>query len=92
MLYGSQQTWERKEMLRPKVFDRLINIYILRLKKSCKSNYQTKEMWLWHAVVCEKYNDQENLGVFNNPQEAVRMQYYVLGANDSENGAWRNRL
>ena len=33
MIYGSKQTWERKEMVRAKILDRLINIYILRLRK-----------------------------------------------------------
>ena len=43
MLYVSQQTWERKEMLRPKILDRLINIYILRLREVVRVTIKQKK-------------------------------------------------
>ena len=43
MCYGSQQTWERKEMLRRKILDRLINIYILRLRKVVRVTIKQKK-------------------------------------------------
>ena len=43
MLYVSQQTWKRKEMLRPKILDRLINIYILRLREVVRVTIKQKK-------------------------------------------------
>lgn len=43
MLYVSQQTRERKEMLRPKILDRLINIYILRLREVVRVTIKQKK-------------------------------------------------